>query len=1250
MAEAAAHNSERVSDTKLDRLIQLGARMGLLDEREARRAAAEGRPASVRELVGSGLVKQENASKLLNEYHRQVAREITRDPFQPALCGNCSTVLTKTADKIACDTCGIVVAKKRPRPAAGAVPAEAAAAARDPKNLFGKYVRIRKIGAGGFGAVWLGWDRALSRNVAMKFLSGQMEGHLDRFRREARTAAALSHPNIVPVYDVGRLDEQHFIVMEYVPGKPAHQAELSPEQAVEVVRQSALGVHHAHKKGVVHRDLKPHNIMVVGRERPKAMVMDFGMAKSQAPHASMTVTGEVVGTPAFMAPEQARGEVKRVDARSDVWALGATLYYLLTGHGPFEGESDEVYEQLKRVIEEEPRPPRAWSAGIGEDVETIVLKCLEKDPERRYVSARALAEDLKRAQAGEPIEARPASGWYRLRRRLAKRKALVTTAAAGLVAVAGVAAWLGPQLWRAQHAGAQAEVRAESAEEEARRRREEAIEQMRRAARTNLEAALELRRAGAPVASQQKFLAGVVEACGRAIERDPKNPEPRWQLGVMHRALQRTDEALEEQEKALGIDGGYAPALYERAVLSCLKFEEVRLKAEKEWERSGTEGPRSAPTMEALERAAPELGKLRERIEADLTAIGANPGPLGPARLESARGHLAWARKDWTSAVATLQRARESDPLLEEVWRAEGRSLSMQKRYDEAAQVYTQALAHDKGFTPFLFGRSWARRQLKDYDGAIADLERVLQLDPGKVAAHLQIGQAYGLKGDMDAAIGALERFLKEKPDHAEALRDLAYARATKAEGLARAGKADEARAEFDRALANAERSVESAPQEPMGFFRRGWTRARFLELIGDLLSHEACLDLTSKIIADYEKAVALGFDEAPPYQNSGITFTRVGEIFLEAARPSEALEKLKLAISNLTKAMELNEDDADIRYAKGNAHHAAARALRILGLGGETRDELKAAIKEFSQAVSLKPDYSDAWNNLGLACVRLGEVLSASGERGEAIRAVQEGRRAYDRAAAGGHALATSNIAAIRIHEAFKQARAGEPNAAVQMDEALNKLREIIAYTPQSADLHSSFASGLGVRATLEYASARHEQSVQLLNQAWAEAELAHRLKPRSPIGFATRGTTQLLRGTVLGNIGREDEALAQWKQAIPDFEQAIKGDPTNSYALNGLAWILATCPDGALRDGERALRLAGEACRLSPESPDFLDTMAAALAESGKMEEALQTQQEVLEKLPKEAHDRHEFMKRLKVYQNGKPFREWGQEVVVP
>ncbi len=295
------------------------------------------------------------------------------------------------------------------------------------------------------GVVYKAYHRRLKRAVALKMILGGEYASAEavyRFRMEAEASASLQHPNIVQIYEVGEHDGRPYLALEFVPnGSLAREFAGRPPpaaQAARLVEQAARAVHHAHERGVVHRDLKPANILLTADGAPK--VADFGLAKRIDDDSGCTQTGAVLGTPSYMAPEQAAGKPDQVGPAADVYALGALLYQLLTGRPPFLG--DTAQETIRQVLHEDPAPPRRLQPRLPRDLENICLKCLQKDPRRRYAGADALADDLQCFLTGRPIQARPvgrlekAAKWARRRPTAA---ALVTVlAVALLVGLAGV--------------------------------------------------------------------------------------------------------------------------------------------------------------------------------------------------------------------------------------------------------------------------------------------------------------------------------------------------------------------------------------------------------------------------------------------------------------------------------------------------------------------------------------------------------------------------------------------------------------------------------------------------------------------------------------------------------------------------------------------------------------------------------------------------------------------------------------------
>ncbi len=275
---------------------------------------------------------------------------------------------------------------------------------------FGDYQLIEPIAKGGMGIVYKARQRKLNRVVALKMiLAGQFadQTDVDRFIAEAEAAAALTHPNIVAIHDIGIVNGQHFFSMDYIEGQSlgamVRDSTFTADSAARYVKTIAETMQFAHDRGIVHRDLKPSNILIDKQLRP--LITDFGLAKQVSNQSQLTMSGAIIGTPSYMPPEQAAGDGDRVGAWSDIYSTGAILYELLTGRPPFRAASP--FETVRQVIEMEPVSPRLVNPSVPKDLETICLKCLQKEPTKRYATSQELAEELNRFLLGEPIKARP---------------------------------------------------------------------------------------------------------------------------------------------------------------------------------------------------------------------------------------------------------------------------------------------------------------------------------------------------------------------------------------------------------------------------------------------------------------------------------------------------------------------------------------------------------------------------------------------------------------------------------------------------------------------------------------------------------------------------------------------------------------------------------------------------------------------------------------------------------------------------
>jgi tetratricopeptide (TPR) repeat protein len=605
------------------------------------------------------------------------------------------------------------------RPAAAEPPPEARAAANDPERQVGDFVLVRALGRGATGEVWRGWDRPLRRWVALKLstVAPASGSARERFEREALAAGRLNHPGLVPVYQVGVDRGRPYLVMPLIDGETLETARLPVRRALEVVREAALAMHHAHEQGLVHRDLKPGNVMVDGAGH--AHVLDFGLVGLREDAGTqLTQPGDVLGTAGYLSPEQARGDPAARTAATDVYGLGATLYHAVTGKPPFEGASFAAV--VAQVVERDPAPPRRLAPALDPRVEAVILRAMDRDAQRRYPSAAALADDLGRILEDRQVLARAPGAAGRTLRVLRRRRDVVVIAVA-LAAAVAVAF------------GARLRVRAE---------RRAAVEALRRMARVSLESALALRRAG-DLAGMRRLRPALVAAYEDARAHAAETPEVEYLVGRMHRALLEHGDALAHQQRALALDPAFAPALYERAVLLSARYGRLLDAAEAELRLHG--GDPAGAGAEA-ERGRVDIRRDLERLRS-----------AGAARADAdaAGGILAYHERRHADAEARLRAVVAADPLREEAWEALARAVEAAHRWSEAESIYGRAIALDLGYLPHGTGRCALRRRMGNIRGAIEDATAVLALEPGYADALLCRGGALTRRAHDETTAGA---------------------------------------------------------------------------------------------------------------------------------------------------------------------------------------------------------------------------------------------------------------------------------------------------------------------------------------------------------------------------------------------------------------------------------------------------------------------------------------------------------------
>lgn len=1018
-----------------------------------------------------------------------------------------------------------------------------------PLQDWDRYRIVEFLGAGGMGTVYKAQDPRLNRFVALKFIrdTNTRPGSdlTQRFNREARAQASIDHEHICKIYEVGEADNRPYISMQYIEGVTLTRArdQMTLPHKVKVIKQVAEALHAAHRHGLIHRDVKPGNIMVEqmpdGGWRP--YVLDFGLADEIQATGGM-LSGAREGTPAFMSPEQARGEMQLLDRRTDVYSLGATLYDLLTGQPPFgKGSNEEI---LLSLLVAEPRPIRQIKRSIPDDLEKIVIKCLEKDPAERYESAKALADDLQRYLDDEPIMAQ--GGFiYRLKKKAQKNKMLVGTLT---VATLSILVLIGVGIRSRVHAAQQ-------------------VRQAQEFGQTIKEIEMFLRYAYALKLHDTRLEKKVIRDRMQRIQ-DRMSKMDGEAAAMAHYALGRGHLALQEFEPALEhLQGAHRGKLQTAEVHYALgrTLGEIYYKKLKDLQR--TTGTRFFAEKQKLDKLLlePALYHLRQ-----------TSGLQGESR-PFAEGLLAFYSRQLDEALLKAQEALAQEPWIYEAKKLQG-NVFYSYGFDKLQRgLYEEARSDFRRAAELYHDAAEMARSDSTIHGAEADMwVQVMDIDKME---GLSPKEAY------EQALAACDRAMQSDPENGSALRKKVWAHIRWAEYQSTHG--EDPRTVAHQAIDAAQQAMRldsrnAFPYDQMGLAYLFIARAEYEHGLDPSESEKRAADA-------FQRSVEVNPMFAWAWNDYGLLHTAKAEWL--ARRGADYRDELADSISKLQRAIEVNPD-YHIAYSNlVDVYQLLARYEMDHGRSPEAW--IQKAIEMSTRSLSVNPNFYETYRNLASAYAIRAQYESALGRNPQPHlnQALEELAQAIKANANDAEThLELAKVYWLSARDLLEHHR--------DLDEPLSKglqaIQRSILISPNSPDSYLLHAQLLLLAAQND---AQHGKSpLPSLQQAQSAASRARDLNPKIPGVYL--GLGEIGRATAEWKRAHAQSGSEELADGLSAIEQALGLNPTLSQALavrGALLLLEARGASGVQR--KQAAALAAQALQQALGKNPLLDRQFGAL-----------------------------------------------------